>query len=300
MQNPDCMIGVLGATSLVGQRLLSLATKQGNDFHETLIAFSRNPEAIHFEQTSRIKWRSLLANGVLEKESTIENWISLSPIWVLSDYFEMLEQFKVRRIIVLSSTSRFTKTESIDKSEQLVAQRLTEGEAELKNWAEKNQVEWIVLRPTLIYGFGQDKNIAAVARFIRRFRFFPLLGNASGLRQPIHADDVATACLQVLHQKNVVNRAYNISGGETLSYAEMIQKVFIALGMKPRYLHVPIILFRFAVTLLRWFPRLNNISPGMAERMNSDLIFSHTSASHDFEFQPRNFDLQHSDIEIQE
>ncbi len=62
----------------------------------------------------------------------------------------------------------------------------------------KQGVEWVILRPTLIYGHGRDKNITEIARFIRRFGFFPLLGKANGLRQPIHVEDVAEACFAAL------------------------------------------------------------------------------------------------------
>ena len=99
---------------------------------------------------------------------------------------------------------------------------------------EGSGVDWVILRPTLIYGLGQDKNISEIVRLIRRFGFFPLVGQAKGLRQPVHAEDVATACLSALEKTDVVNRAYNLSGGETLSYREMINRVFTALGRRPR------------------------------------------------------------------
>ncbi len=298
MQSPERSIGVLGATSLAGRRLLSPEINQCDDFEEKFIAFTRNKNAVNLEKSSLVQWCHLSASEISSLKGSIENWICLCPVWILSDYFDMLKHFNIRRIIALSSTSCFTKSESIDPSEQKIAQQLIEGEDQLKNWAKTNDIEWVILRPTLIYGFGQDKNIAAVARFIRRFRFFPLLGKAKGLRQPIHADDVATACLQALREPRVANQAYNISGSETLRYDEMVQRVFSALGMKPRYLRVPTLIFRVGVRISKWLPRVRNVSPGMAERMNSDLIFDHTDACRDFNFQPREFLLQPQDVGI--
>ncbi|MDI6746185.1 MAG: hypothetical protein QMD17_03475 [Rhodocyclaceae bacterium] len=89
------------------------------------------------------------------------------------------------------------------------------------------------LPPTLIYGLGRDKNIAEMARFIRRFGFFPVLGKATGLRQPIHTADVAGACLGALRAPDAANRDYNISGGETFAYRDMVARVFVAVGHAP-------------------------------------------------------------------
>ncbi|WP_299463101.1 NAD(P)-dependent oxidoreductase [uncultured Gimesia sp.] len=298
MQKSERVIGVLGATSLVGQRLLTPEIHGCKNSDENFVAFTRKKPAANQVETDAVYWCQLFENEAPDFEGSIEDWICLAPIWVLSDYFDLLTQRGVRRIVVLSSTSRFTKTASIDVSEQKIARLLAEGEDRLRNWAEENGVAWIILRPTLIYGFGQDKNIAAVARLIRRLKFFPLLGRAKGLRQPIHADDVATACLQALRAQNIANQAYNISGAETLCYDEMIKRVFSALGRQPRYLRIPIFVFRIGAACFKFLPRFRNLTMGMAERMNVDLTFSHADASRDFQFEPRNFQLRPIDVEV--
>jgi nucleoside-diphosphate-sugar epimerase len=154
----------------------------------------------------------------------------------------------------------------------------------------------VVLRPTLIYGLGRDKNIAEIARFIRRFGFFPLLGKAMGLRQPVHAEDVAGACVAALKAPLAVNRAYNISGGETLPYREMVRRVFAALQKRPRLLTIPLVVFRMAVACLRLFRRYRNWSAAMAERMNRDLVFDHAEAARDLGYAPRPFRLAPEDV----
>src|SRR3546814_18582512 len=86
----------------------------------------------------------------------------------------------------------------------------------------------------MIYGQGREKNSSVMARFIRRFAFFPLFGSAQGLRQPIHAEDVAAACVVALQAPGAANRAYNLSGGETLAYRALVARVFAALGRPAR------------------------------------------------------------------
>lgn len=283
-------IGILGAASLVGDSLLPLLTDDGWQ----VTAYSR--KRVNYSH-NQIKWLNPSQSNVHRDETdSISYWLCLTPIWVLPDYFEMFKSHGAKRIVALSSTSRFSKMTSTDAKEQILANRMAAGEEALQTWAEANNIEWIVLRPTLIYGYGKDKNISEIARFIASFGFFPLLGAARGLRQPIHVDDVASSCLAALTSPLTANHAYNISGGETLSYKEMIIRVFIALKRRPRLMAIPLSAFRFAIACLRLIPRFRTWSASMAERMNNDLVFDHSEASKAFNFSPRPFRLSAHDL----
>lgn len=283
-------VGLLGATSLVGECVLRLLASK----ELSVTAYSRS--AVD-HVSARVSWRRIESKALLRAQpNQIEIWLCVAPIWVLPDYFKFLEAHGVRRVVVLSSTSRFTKVDSGDVAENIVAARLIKGEAQVQAWAESRDIEWVILRPTLIYGLGRDKNISEIARFIRRFGFFPVLGKATGLRQPIHAKDVAAACFSALQATSAANRAYNISGGETLTYREMIARVFAALGRRPRFLSVPLWAFRLAVSVLRCLPRYRLWSAAMAERMNRDLVFDYADATRDLKFKSRSLQLNPEDF----
>jgi nucleoside-diphosphate-sugar epimerase len=212
----------------------------------------------------------------------------------------MLDHFGAKRVVAISSTSRFTKQAgngSEDPVENLVAQKLAEAEQQFQIWAEGRGIAWVVLRPTLIYGLGQDKNVSEIARFIRRFHCFPILADAKGLRQPIHAEDVAQACLSALEAPMAANRAYNIAGGETLEYKEMVSRVFEATNLPKRFVKVPLFAFKLAVLILRSLPRYRHLSVAMAMRMNRDLVFDCEGAVGDFGFYPREFLLTKNDLQ---
>ena len=207
-----------------------------------------------------------------------------------------MEASGARRLVALSSTSRFTKVGSGDMAGNAVVAKLIESEARVQAWAEERGIEWVVLRPTLTYGLGRDKNISEIARFIRRFGFFPLLGRAHGLRQPIHAEDVAAACVTALQGPAAANRAYNISGGESLAYRDMVARVFTALGRPTRLVTVPLWAIRLSVAVLRCLPRSRHWSAAMTERMNRDLVFDHAEAARDLGCKPRGFVLTAEDV----
>jgi hypothetical protein len=292
----DCSAtGLLGARGLVGERLIPLLTHQSR----FVFAFSRTP--VQTREEPMVEWVQVnkKLNSSLDRVSTLKvsNWLCVAPIWVLPQYFPLLESYGVRRLVALSSTSRFTKDESSDPDEQAIALRLAEAEILLQEWALIKGVEWIILRPTLIYDLGRDKNVTEIARFIRRFGFFPLFGKAKGLRQPVNAQDVASACIAALDSPVPANRAYNLSGAETITYREMVTRIFEALKRPVRLLPVPLLAFRVAVSILRFIPRYRNWSSAMAERMNRDLVFDHSEATRDFGFKPRPFLLNAEDVD---
>jgi len=285
-------VALLGGNSLTGKCLLPLLTQAG----WRVTAFSRQ---IREKVAADVEWRLISTSHparISHRENEINYWICLAPVWVLPNYFRLLDKYGARRVVALSSTSRFTKYDSSDSAEQIIAQRLIDGETQLQKWAEKNSIEWVVLRPTLIYGRGRDKNITEIARFARRFGFFPLLGKANGLRQPIHAEDVAAACLGALQSPEAANRAYNISGGESLSYREIALRIFAALHQKPRMAPVPLTVFKTGLACLRLLPKCRSWSVDMVTRMNRDMVFDHSEAVRDFGFSPRPFRLTPEDV----
>lgn len=278
-------VGVLGAASLVGECLLTLLCRSEYE----VAAFSRR-ERLTSEE-------SVLWHGTEEREwPRLASWICIAPIWVLPDYFDRLHELGARRIVVLSSTSCLTKIGSSDVAERVTAKRLADGESRLRKWAEMNSIEWVILRSTLIYGLGCDRNISEIARFVRRFGFFPVSGQAKGLRQPIHAGDVAAACVAALKSPEAANCAYNISGGETLPYREMVNRIFSAFHRRPRLVRIPLPVFRLMAACLRFSPRFRHWSAAMAERMNRDLVFDHAAAKRDLDFTPRLFRLDEEDL----
>lgn len=259
-------VGVLGTTSFVGRSLLPRLEQQG----WRVVPFSRS------------------GGPAAADEATIPFWIALCPIWAVPEHFARLEAHGARRLVALSSTSRFTKNASADAGERDVAQRLKAAEEAIHRWGAARGVSTVVLRPTLIYDGLRDKNITLIASFIRRRGWFPVLGPAQGLRQPVHVDDVAAACSAAL-TGGVSGQAYDLSGAETLSYRDLVGRVAAAVGVAPRVVALPRWVFRLAVPVLRLLPAFRGISVGMFDRMNEDLVFDHSAARRDLGFEPRGF-----------
>lgn len=293
MADRRAVVGVVGATSPVGQLVVAELAKMGH----TVVAFSRRPQS---SDASDFTWATLSVDAVPQIRAVhgdIELWIAACNIWVLPNHVELMSKLGAARIACLSSTSRFTKSDSGDVGDLEVARLLVGGEDAIVRWGTEAGVQWTILRPTLIYGRSTDRNLAEIVRLIRRLRFYPIFGKAEGLRQPVYVDDVASALVRSAYSSTAIDRAYNISGGEVLSYRQMISRVFVALGMRPRFFRVPIWAFRVALLGLRLIPRYRKWNPAMVARTNQDMTFDHTDARRDFGFDPQPFRLSAIDLD---
>ncbi|VFR55267.1 hypothetical protein BRI6_2860 [plant metagenome] len=148
----------------------------------------------------------------------------------------------------------------------------------------------------MIYGRNTDRNLSEIVRLIRKLHVFPLFGRAAGLRQPVYVDDVAQAAVRAAFAPAARDQAYNISGAEVLSYREMVTRIFIAMGLRPKLLTVPIWLFNFGLACLQVVPRYRGWNADMVQRMNRDMVFGHEAAQRDFGFDPQPFQLRDIDV----
>lgn len=218
-----------------------------------------------------------------------------APLWVLPDHVQALAGIGVERIICYSSTSALTKQDSPISSERELAESLRRAELRIAEDSARFGIATTVFRPTMIYGYGRDGNVSAIARFIRRYHFFAVAGRAEGKRQPVHVDDLVDAAVSILHQSGTYGRTYNLGGGETLIYRAMVERIFNALGRPVRILGVPGGVYKSILALAGLVKR--DITGAMAVRMNRDMAFDWTPARADFGYTPQAF-LKHPERDL--
>lgn len=270
---------VLGATSLIGGYLLDRLRAAGVD----PVAVSRRPPSGEACWLDADLCDPHLEDG-LPPVATV---FSLSPIWLLPAALPALKARGMTRLVAFSSTSRFTKQASDVPAERAVAASLADAEAAVERFCASQGVAWTVLRPTLIYDEGRDGNVSRLASLIRRFGVLPLSGQGEGLRQPVHAQDLAIGALAAATAPAAQNRAYDLVGGETLTYRQMATRVFEGLGRRPAVVSLPPVLF--GLMLKAASPVLPGATAAMGSRMGVDLTFDSGDATRDFGWAPRAF-----------
>lgn len=252
-----------------------------------VIAISRRQKPPWVSEAAGLNWQQLDLASDPVPEFKARVLLHLAPLELFSGLAAALPNLET--VIASSSTSRFTKIESADPAEQATARGLASGEQALTAYCQERGLGWSLLRPTLIYGAGLDHSLTRLSALIKRLRFLPLPGEGLGGRQPVHAEDLAEAIVQLLQVGVARNQEYELCGGETLSYREMVRRIFESLGIEPRIVQLPLPLMKLGLLLLRLHPRYRDVGPSMLDRINQDLVFDCSQARADFGYQARKF-----------
>ncbi|MBO9706838.1 MAG: NAD-dependent epimerase/dehydratase family protein [Caulobacter sp.] len=270
---------VLGATSLIGERLLERLNAEGLE----PMALSRRPPS------DDVCWidGDLSDPNLADELSPIATVLSLSPLWLLPQALPALKERGLTRLVAFSSTSRFTKEASPEPAERAVAKALADAEAQVEAFCAAHSVAWTILRPTLIYLEGQDGNVSRLAALVRRFKVLPLSGEGAGLRQPVHAHDLAEAAIAAARSDAARDRAYNLVGGETITYRTMVERIYEGLRRRPAILTLTPWLFSLLLRLAK--PFYPGATAAMGDRMSQNLTFDDADARRDFGWSPRDF-----------
>ncbi len=223
----------------------------------------------------------------LEFPDRMDAVVHIAKLWYLPEHIDALYARGVRRIVCFSTTSIFVKQDSSDAGERDLVARMVDAEARVLAQCAALEIACTILRPTLVYGLGIDRNVSRAANFIRRFRFYPLAGAATGLRQPVHADDLAAAALAALNTPVAAGKCYEVGGSEQLVYREMIGRIFDTLEMPRRFVPIPF-LGTFAAAA-GFVLRRPEVTGEMVQRMRRDLVCDNGPAIRDFGYEPRPF-----------
>ena len=193
------------------------------------------------------------------------------------------------RVVAFGSTSATSKHASEDDGERDVARRLLGAEAAVFEASEQRGAGATMLRPTLVYGAGRDATLTRIAGMARRWGRFVLPRRADGLRQPVHVQDLADAAFAANASPVAQGRSYDLPGGETLAYRDMVRRVLACLDPPLPLLELPMPLFRAAVAAAQARGVARELTPAAVARMREDLAFDAAPARRDFGYAPRAF-----------
>ena len=270
---------VVGASGIVGGHIVDRLVQTG----EKPVAVSRTRRA---EQN--VAWlQADLATPDRLVWPAVSTLYCTAHVGLLAGALPHLVTPSLKRVVAFTSTSIVTKISSELEAERDSVRQWAEAEQRLIDTCTKLGLAWTVLRPTIIYDEGRDANITRLARLIEKFGFMPLAGAGSGLRQPVHAQDLAIGAIAAAASPAAANKIYAIPGTDTVSYREMVGRIFDGLHKPRRIITVPPLLWRAAFALAK--PFIANANVAMGNRMSKDMIFDPTPAVQDFGWRPRAF-----------
>lgn len=263
---------VCGASSQIGHFLLPELVAAG----AAVLALSRRPQPA----LPGVTW----LQGALPQPPAAANETAsaccFAPLDALAAWIASGAAPGLQRVVATSSMSAESKQASPVAAERELARQLRAGEDAVAQACAARGIAWTILRPTLIYGAARDRSLTPLARRAVRWRVFGLPAG-TGLRQPVHAADVATAVVRAL-DGSAAGHVLPIGGGERLPAAEMFARVRASLPVYTLPLRVPTPVIRLGARLL---PAMR----GPLTRLQQNLVADNAELTRLLGVHPRRF-----------
>ena len=173
------------------------------------------------------------------------------------------ERAGIDRAVFVSTTALFTKLNAQSRKVRGAAERRIMD----------SSLRWTIVRPTMIYGTPEDRNIARLLKVLHRAPVLPIPGGGKRLQQPVHVADLANAIVQAIESEQVVGKAVDVPGPEPLSFRDLLLAAGKAVGRKPLLVPVPL---RPTVAVLEAYEKIvasPRIKAEQLERLSEDKAF---------------------------
>ena len=273
---PPLDVLLIGASSQIGRAALADIGGAGHRVQ----ALSRRPAPL---ACAGARWHraDLSAGWPAAVTAPVDVVLSFGPLQALADALAGLGWAPCRRLVATSSMSAVSKSDSPVPDDRALADALQRAEESLARQCERLGIGWTLLRPTMIYGLGLDRNLTPIARRAMRWRVFPY-PRGSGLRQPVHAADVAQAAWRAAQSPAAVGQTFEIGGGERIRIDAMFRRVRRSLPAWTLPLPVPRAALAAAARL---WPALR----GPVSRIDQDLVADNGPVGESLGVHPRPF-----------
>lgn len=273
------MLFITGITGLTGRFLLEELRLAG--YQGYIRCLVRPASDVSWIQDDRVELYEGNVNdyaSIIPALDSVSAVIHLVNIRSSPQIIRACQDSDVKRVVFINTTGIFSKY-----------QQYSEEYKKLESAIEFCDLDYTIIRPTMIYGNQRDKNIHKLVRFVDRFPVIPVIGQGYGLMQPIYARDLAEVIAKACLCDKSICKAYNVAGKEPVRFSEILRTIAVYLGKKRLFINIP---YSFALLAARVGEYIPN---GMIDiekvlRLQEDKVFSYEEAACDLGFSPLSFE----------
>jgi len=171
--------------------------------------------------------------------------------------FDACVQAGVRKIIQISALG----------ADEGATSRYHVSKASADRYLQSLPLEWIVLRPSLVFGLGGAST--RLLSGIASLPLIPLVGRGDQRVQPVHVDDLVDLCVRSVDTSVLDRQVIDVVGPQAYTMKELLAELRRMLGLgTARFLSVPMRLVRVGAAVCSAMPRvlLDRETLGMLER----------------------------------
>jgi uncharacterized protein YbjT (DUF2867 family) len=265
-------VTVFGGTGFVGRRVVRHLTESGTRARTV----SRNRELgedARIEQIAADAHDQRSVEAAVAGADGVVNAISLYVEHGSNTFHSMHVQTaaKIARTARQAGIRRFVHVSGIGantaSSSPYIRSR-GEGEAAV-------QTEFpgaVVVRPAAMFA-PDDAFLTTILRLLRSLPAYPVFGDGKTKLQPVYADDVGAAIVQILRQSQKPHPIYELAGPRVYSYEELLRTIARIAGLRPVLMRMPFGLWNAFAGIAEMLPQ-PPLTRNQVELMQIDTVAS--------------------------
>lgn len=238
-------VAIIGASGEVGFRLVERLSER---YRLTCIVRDKNKRSffrlpdVEVVQVADVSCTDALSEALGGSHAIV----NAGYIWFAQELLEAIlrSDSDPEHVIFTGSTGVFTKLPSAGAEQKRVAERFIQ---------DNYTMPWTIIRPTMIYGHPEDRNISRLARVLRKTSIMPLIGNGDCMIQPVFIDDLLRAFEHAMFNEEHFYKSYNIGARYPLTNADLFRTVARALDRDVRFINVNPRIILFLLRILKAF-----------------------------------------------
>jgi uncharacterized protein YbjT (DUF2867 family) len=267
-----------GATGLLGGALLELLLAEGHEVRCLVREGSPRASRLDPRRTELARGDAGDARALSRALSGMDALLHVAGIEYAPAVLEAARGMEALRLVAVSSTSAHSAYASRSgpklRMEELVR---------------ASELDYTIVRPSMIYGSELDKNMHRLLRFLDRSPLFPMFGSGENLWQPVYHEDCAKGVYEALVRPAAVGQSYDLPGAEPLTYLELVRTAAGTLGRKPRIIRVPLEPVRRALAAAEALRLPLPIRSEQVLRLREDKAYPYDRARRELGYTPRPF-----------
>ena len=149
----------------------------------------------------------------------------------------------------------------------------------LKEIANNSTMDYIIIRPTLVYGENVKGNFHSLMKWTYKGVPLPIGGIKKNLRSLVSVDNLVDFIITCIEHKDAKNEVFLISDDDDISTADLLKEISRGLGVKNKAVNIPPRLINTAASALG--------KSGVAQRLSGSLQVDITKAKNLLGWNPK-------------
>ena len=259
---------ITGGEGFIGSHMVSFLKKLGHKVVLFKGDISKKESFDKFDYSYKIDAAIHLASIINKRDKNLYKKVN---VYGTENFVEFCQKAKIGRLIFLSSIRVLSPLND----------PYSDSKREAENIIINSNLPYIILRPSIVYGPGDNKNVSFLLKVVKLIPFIPLLNFQL---QPIFVGDmikIISVCLN-----SPVNAIFDVVSPETITFKNLLKNLKL-LNYKFYIIPMPS-LFYFIIrsfSFLPFFP----MAPWQIRNLFSREIFSSCSWQEKFNIEPTSF-----------